>query len=111
MGRNDTDSIARRVRRAIDQDGLFELGIGFGFLTTTALVSLRLSSITGLVTVVILVILLPAVRNRLTYPRIGYAKPREPIFPIVLLFVLGLAAVSLGVMALVLLAQGHIDSR
>jgi hypothetical protein len=107
----DHKSIAHEVRRAIDQDGLFELGIGVSFLFTTLLVLSRLRSLTGVVTVVILAIVVPLARNKVTYPRIGYAKPKEPPFLKILLAVLGIAAVSLAVIALVLLVQGRLDSR
>ncbi len=103
--------IKRSVRKAIDQDGLFELCIGLSFLATTLLVAIRVPWLTGLFTVLMLTVALPVMRTRLTYPRIGYAKPHEPILPVVLGFVLGIAAVSLAVMALVLLAQGRLGSR
>jgi hypothetical protein len=111
MSGSEMSQISRRVRQAIDQDGLFEMTMGVIFLAVPLLVHLRLQSIAGVVTVVLLGVALPLMRNRVTYPRVGYAKPREPVFPVILLFVLGLAAVSLGVMALVLLAQGRVTSR
>jgi hypothetical protein len=103
--------VRRRVREAIDQDGLFETTMGVIFLAVPLLVHLRLQSIAGVVSVVLVCVVLPLVRNQVTYPRVGYAKPREPAFPVILLYAVGLAAGSLGVTALVLLVQGRAMSR
>ncbi|UCG43813.1 MAG: hypothetical protein JSU73_04135 [candidate division WOR-3 bacterium] len=111
MSGSEISQVRRRVRRAIDQDGLFEMTMGVIFLAVPLLVRLRLQSIAGVVAVVLVCVVLPVLRNRVTYPRVGYAKPREPAFRLILLFALGLGVVSLGVTALVLLVQGRVMSR
>lgn len=95
------DQVERNARRAIDQDGLTYLFLGLLLLLVGF--SLRIEGLGWLGAFgIFLAIPLEALRRRITYPRIGYAKfetPRRTVRGI-----LGFAAVAILVLMAIALA-------
>jgi len=74
----DLKAIERKTRMTLHQDGLDEILVGFSLgIMAIFFLDFRLS-IAMIAGCAIQILLKPACRRRITYPRVGYAKLPEP---------------------------------
>ncbi|UCG43811.1 MAG: hypothetical protein JSU73_04125 [candidate division WOR-3 bacterium] len=112
MGPSMAPDIEGRARAAIEQDGLTELFLGIGLLVFSGFLVLQLFDevrIYALPWFVLLVMsgVLAAVRRKVTYPRVGYAKFRPSAVKLAMLGLL-LVVLVVGITAfMVSLRTGH----
>jgi hypothetical protein len=78
MQKLDIKSVRRRTWWSVYQDGFLEIGLGIIFLLAAITFAIgRVAVIYGaLLFVIITLVIMPDLRRRFTYPRIGYAELR-----------------------------------
>ena len=78
MQKLDIKSVRRRTWWSVYQDGFLEIGLGIIFLLAAITFAMGKGAMTfgALLFVIIVLVIMPDLRRRFTYPRIGYAELR-----------------------------------